>query len=98
MKAEIGFLDAFPRSWSVELLNAPPLIAPVRQYTYPLQIAGEEDALARGALLLMVKPAVGGSFLATCALGFTDASMPTGVFACPNPDEVCAVAVAAMRI
>lgn len=34
----------------------------------------------------------GGSFLATCALGFTDPSMPTGVFPCPNPDELCAVA------
>jgi hypothetical protein len=85
-------MDLFPHSWRVELLNAPPMIAPVRQFTYPQQIAGEEDALARGALLLMVKPAVGGSFLATCALGFTDPSMPTGVYACPNPDELCAVA------
>ena len=83
---------AFRQSWTAEILAAPPMIAPVRQFTYPLQIVGEEDALARGALLLMVKPAVGGSFLATCALGFTDTSMPTGVFACPNPDEVCAVA------
>jgi hypothetical protein len=92
MKAELGFLDAFPHGWSVELLNAPPLIAPARQYVYPLRIAGEEDALGRGALLLMVRPASGGAFLATCALGFTDASMPTGVYACPNGDEVCAVA------
>lgn len=92
MKAELGFLDAFARSWNVELLNTPPLIAPVRQYTYPQQIAGEEDALGRGALLLMVKPAAGGTFLATCALGFTDPSMPTGVYACPNPDGLCAVA------
>jgi hypothetical protein len=92
MKAELGFLDAFPHGWSVELLNAPPLIAPARQYVYPLRIAGEEDALGRGALLLMVRPASGGAFLATCALGFTDASMPTGVYACPNADEVCAVA------
>ncbi len=91
MKAELGFLDAFAHGWSVELLNAPPMIAPARQYVYPLRIAGEEDALGRGALLLMVKPAAGGSFLATCALGFTDPSMPTGVYACPNADEVCAV-------
>jgi hypothetical protein len=82
----------FPRSWSSEILKVPPLIAPARQYTYPLQIAGEEDALARGALLLMVKPVVGGAFLATCALGFTDPSMPTGIYACPNADELCAVA------
>ena len=74
------------------MLDRPPMIAPARQFTYPRQIAGEEDALARGALLLMVRPAAGGSFLATCALGFTSASVPTGVFPCPNPREMCAVA------
>lgn len=80
------------QSWTAEVLAQPPMIAPARQFTYPQQIAGEEDALARGALQLMVRPASGGAFLATCALGFTDPSMPTGVFACPNPDELCAVA------
>jgi hypothetical protein len=82
----------FPRSWSAEVLKAPPLIAPARQFNYPQQIAGEEDALARGALQLMVRPAGGGMFLATCALGFTDPAMPTGVFACPIQNEMCAVA------
>jgi hypothetical protein len=81
----------FPHDWSVELLKTPPLIAPARQFIYPQQIAGEEDALARGALQLMVRPATGGTFLATCALGFTNPAMPTGVFACPNPQEMCAV-------
>ena len=84
--------NAFPHSWTAEVLPSPPLIAPARQYTYPRQIAGEEDALARGALQLMIHPASGGQFLATCALGFTDRSMPTGLFPCPNPDELCAVA------
>lgn len=79
-------------SWTAEVLKQSPMIAPARHFTYPQQIAGEEDALARGALQLMVRPASGGAFLATCALGFTDPSMPTGVFACPNPDELCAVA------
>jgi hypothetical protein len=82
----------FPRDWRAEVLKAAPMIAPARQFTYPRQVAGEEDALARGALLLQVHPAGGGSFLATCALGFTDPSMPTGVWACPNPREMCAVA------
>ena len=82
----------FSQNWSAEILNTPPLIAPARQFIYPQQIAGEEDALARGALQLMVRPASGGMFLATCALGFTDPAMPTGVFACPNPNEMCAVA------
>jgi len=79
-------------NWTAEVLAQPPMIAPVRQFTYPQQIAGEEDALARGALQLMVRPASGGAFLATCALGFIDPNMPTGVFACPSPDELCAVA------
>jgi hypothetical protein len=85
-------VDAFPHTWRAEVLAKPPLIAPARQFTYPHQVAGEEDALARGALLVMVHPASGGTFLATCALGFSDASMPTGIFSCPNPRELCAVA------
>jgi hypothetical protein len=82
----------FPRNWSAEILKAPPLIAPARQFVYPQRIAGEEDAMARGALQLMVNPLSGGTFLATCALGFTDPAMPTGIFACPNQQEMCAVA------
>jgi hypothetical protein len=39
-----------------------------------------------------VHPANGGTFLATCALGFTAPAMPSGIFACPNPKELCAVA------
>jgi hypothetical protein len=92
----MGSLE-FPHQWRAEVLAAPPLIAPARQFVYPMQIAGEEDAMARGALRVMVHPASpgnsgGGSFLATCALGFADPRMPTGIFACPNPREMCAVA------
>jgi hypothetical protein len=83
---------AFTPSWSAELLSKPPLIAPARQVVWPQRVAGEEDALARGALLLLVKPATGGSFLATCALGFRDPSLPSGVWACPRPDDLLAVA------
>ncbi len=83
---------AFPSNWRVEILRTPPLITPARQFTYPQQIAGEEDALARGALQVMVHPASGGTFLATCALGFTDPTMPTGVFACPDAVQMCAIA------
>jgi hypothetical protein len=83
---------AWPPTWRAQALSAPPLIAPARQFTYPLQIAGEEDALARGAFQLLVMPATAGTFLATCALGFTNPAMPTALFACPNPNELCAVA------
>jgi len=83
---------AFPHTWRVEILTAPPLIAPARQFTYPRPVPGEEDALARGALQLLVHSDQGGDFLATCALGFTDPSMPTGIWSCPNPQQFCAVA------
>ena len=84
--------EAWPQNWRAQALIAPPLIAPARQFTYPQQIAGEEDALGRGALQLLVHPAAGGTFLATFALGFKSSSMPTGLFACPDPDALCAVA------
>jgi hypothetical protein len=82
----------FPCTWSAEILSAPPLIAPARQFTWPQRVAGEEDALARGALLLQVKPASGGSFLATCALGFRAPSALSGVWSCPRPDDLLAIA------
>lgn len=84
--------NQFPHSWAAEVLKVPPLIAPVRQYVWPMRVAGEEDALARGALLLMVRPAEGGSYLVTCALGFSDPSLPMGVWGCPEGDHLCAVA------
>lgn len=83
---------SFAHEWSADILAAPPMIAPTRQFTYPQQIAEEEDALARGALYLMVRPSAGSSFLATCALGFADPSIPTGIWACPDPQQLCAVA------
>ena len=82
----------FGRDWTVEVLAAEPLIAPARQYVWPMRIAGEEDALARGALRLMVRPSGGGSFLVTCALGFKSAEVPTGAWGCPDAGEICAVA------
>ena len=82
----------FGRDWTAEILTVAPLIAPARQYVWPMRIEGEEDALARGALRIMVRPKSGGQFLVTCALGFRDPSMPTGVFACPDAEEICAVA------
>jgi hypothetical protein len=84
--------ESWPPNWRAQVLKEAPMIAPARQFTYPLQIAGEEDALARGALCLLVHPPEGGAFLATCALGFASASVPTGLFACPAQNKLCAVA------
>jgi hypothetical protein len=83
---------SFAQTWSAQVLTAPPLIAPARSYTYPQQVAGEEDALARGALYLLVRDPAGANFLATCALGFRDPALPSGVWACPNADQMLAVA------
>jgi hypothetical protein len=83
---------SFPHTWRAEVLTAPPLIAPVHQFIYPHLVPGEEDALARGALQVLVHRETGGSFLATCALGFADRSMPSGLSSCPNPQELCGVA------
>ena len=86
-------IDAsFPHNWKVEVLSAPPMIAPARQFVFPHPVPGEEDALARGALQLMIYPRTSGIFLATCALGFADASMPGGVWSCPDPAKLCAIA------
>ena len=40
----------------------------------------------------MIRPPGGAPFLATCALGFAGAGVPTGVWACPDPAWICAVA------
>ena len=78
----------FPHAWDVETLERPPLIAPGRQFVYPAQV----EEIERGALLLDVRPQEGSRFLATCALGFADPGVPTGVWSCPNPLQLCAAA------
>ncbi len=83
---------AFSATWRAEILPTPPLIAPALQFTWPQRVPGEEDTLARGALLLQIHPASGGTFLATCALGFRDPNALTGVWSCPRADDILAVA------
>ncbi len=69
------------------MLGARPLILPPRHYVYPR----EAEEVERGALEVLVRPADAQPFLATCALGFHDAAVPTGLWSAPNPDELCAV-------
>ncbi|NUQ27400.1 MAG: hypothetical protein HOQ35_02615 [Acidobacteriaceae bacterium] len=82
----------FPADWRAQVLTGSPLIAPARQFTYPRAVPGEEDALARGAMYVLVKPSSGGEFLATCARGFADPALPSGIWSCPRPQEICLVA------
>lgn len=84
--------ERFAQTWRARILSAPPLIVPARHFVYPRPVPGEEDALARGALLFEVQPASGGTFLATCALGFRDPGLPSEVFPCPRADDLLAVA------
>jgi hypothetical protein len=80
----------FPHEWKANVLDRRPLIAPARHFVYPAQV----EEVERGALELIVRPPdpASGDFLATFALGFADSAMPTGVWACPNPAWLCAVA------
>ena len=84
---------SFASEWTAEVLGARPLISPTRQYVYPQQV----EEVERGALEVMVRPSgspgvAGLPFLATFALGFADAAAPTGVWSCPDPSWLCAVA------
>jgi hypothetical protein len=84
-KANLNLM--FPSSWVAEILPARPLILPKKQFVYPQQA----EEVERGALEVMVQPATGEPFLATCALGFADPAAPSGVWSCPHPDWLCAV-------
>jgi hypothetical protein len=81
------FDGRFPHNWTAEILLTRPMIMPRRHYIYP----GAVEEVERGALEVLVHPATGESFLATCALGFRDPAAPTGIWSCPNPDWICAV-------
>jgi hypothetical protein len=79
---------SFPHDWTAQVLDQRPLIAPRRQFVYPQQV----EEVERGALEVLVRTADGAEFLATCALGFADPVVPTGVWSCPDPTWLCAVA------
>lgn len=83
---------SFPAEWTVEVLAGRPMILPQRHFVYPAAV----EEVERGALELMVRPGAGESspdpFLATCALGFASPTVPTGVWSCPDPRWLCAVA------
>jgi hypothetical protein len=92
---------SFPHNWQAEVLAARPLILPPRHYTYPR----DAEEVERGALEVLIRPnsaedekqvklersPSAQEFLATCALGFRDPAVPTGLWSTPNPDEICSV-------
>lgn len=80
---------SFPHRWQAEILTARPLILPPRHFIYPREV----EEIERGALEVLVRAESENTqpFLATCALGFRDPIVPTGIWSTPNPDELCAV-------
>lgn len=79
--------ENFVHHWWAEILAERPAILPSRHFTYPR----EAEEVERGALEVLVRPRGAPAFLATCALGFRDPAAPTGVWAAPNANELCAV-------
>jgi hypothetical protein len=84
----------FQHHWQAEILPARPAILPTRRFVYPR----DAEEVERSALEVLVRPQAPGEiavrvqpFLATCALGFRDPAVPTGLWAAPNPREICAV-------
>lgn len=81
--------SSFPHDWQVEVLEAPPLIAPSRHYVYPQAV--EEVEL--GALQILLRSKSGATpVMATFALGFAEPSLPHGIWSCPNRGQLCAIA------
>lgn len=80
---------SFPHSWQAEILSARPLILPARHFVYPREV----EEVERGALEVLIRPDAPAAqpFLATCALGFRDPAVPTGIWPTPNSNEICAV-------
>ena len=78
----------FPHRWQAEILPSRPMILPARQFVYPLYA----EEVERGALEVLVRPGENAQpFLATCALGFRDPAVPSGLWSCPDADEICSV-------
>jgi hypothetical protein len=99
---------SFPHRWEAEVLAARPLILPPRHFVYPRDAEEVERgalevlfrpgaAPAQHSLDAQSSPCAQQSrgaepFLATCALGFRDPTVPSGLWTTPKPEEVCAVA------
>lgn len=85
----------FPQTWSAQILERAPLIAPAAHYIYPQSLsddAGAREDASAAALELQIKPAAGPPFFATFARGFADPTLPHGTWPCPHPDWLCAAA------
>ena len=86
------FDGTFAHRWAAEILPNRPMILPSRHFIYPAAV----EEVERGALEVLIQPGPiqqegALPFLATCALGFRDPAAPTGIWAMPDPDWLCAI-------
>lgn len=96
---------SFPRAWRAEILTRRPLILPSRHYVYPREAEEIERGALEVLITPNIAAKVGEHprapdldfetrdqpFLATCALGFRDPVVPTGIWSTPEPEKICAV-------
>jgi hypothetical protein len=80
---------SFPHGWEAEILRKSPMIAPSQHFTYPQAI--EEVEIGALEILFQPRPKAAQA-MATFALGFADPGLPHGLWSCPNPRQLCAVA------
>ena len=84
----------FPHDWQAQILEWPPLIVPSQHFIYPQAV--EEVELGALQILFRSMPSSARpettQAMATFALGFADPSLPHGLWSCPNPQEICAIA------
>ena len=92
MTGAVLAMNSFARNWQARILPAQPLIMPARHITLPHAVPGEEDAMARGALWIEVRPEHGRTFMAQCALGFAGGGVAHGIWSTPNADVLLAAA------
>ena len=83
------FDTTFPHNWQVEILSGPTQTVPSQLYVYPRAI--EEVELGALHILLWPKPETA-PVMAIFALGFAEPTLPHGIWACPNPRQICAIA------
>lgn len=98
---------SFPHLWQAEILPARPAILPARHFVYPrdaeeiergaleVMVKPQPECSANEPTQVpqvrTLGPEIVQPFLATCALGFRDPAVPTGLWSAPNPRELCAV-------
>lgn len=80
---------SFPHAWRAAILAETPATLPARWFIYP----ADAKEVEQGSLEVQIKPSAKEAppFLATCALGFRDPAVPTGIWSAPRKEEICAV-------